>query len=316
MEMTLAPVVLFVYNRLWHTEQTITALQQNHLAEDSELFIFSDGPKQEKDSDVINEIRNYLQKINGFKKITIIERERNYGLAKSIISGVTEIIERYGKIIVLEDDLISSPSFLKYMNDALNFYQQNQKIFSITGYNYPSTLMKIPDNYNHDVYFSPRNGSQGWASWKNRWDLVDWEIKDYNEFTKNRNYQKHFNFGGDDLTEMLKSQMEGKIDSWSIRWCYAHYKNNALCVYPVKSFINNIGYDGSGIHCGKEIKNVFFNDALNLNNSISFISNVEIDNSIMVEFRKVFKKPESDKSSHFIRNFLSSFKTKIFQKRI
>jgi hypothetical protein len=196
------------------------------------------------------------------------------------------------------------------MNDALDFYQHNQKIFSVTGYNYPPTLMKIPGKYKNDIYFSPRNGSQGWASWKNRWDLVDWTVKDYNEFIKNKKFQKQFNFGGDDLTEMLKSQMEGKIDSWSIRWCYAHYKNNALCVYPVISFITNIGYDGSGTHCGKEIKNKFFNCTLNLNDSVSFISDVEINKPVMIEFRKIFKKSRFNKSSRSIKNFLSSLKLK------
>jgi GT2 family glycosyltransferase len=142
--MTCTPIALFVYNRPWHTQLTIEALQKNDLASKSELFIFSDGPKNESDVVNVQKVREYIRTVTGFKAITIIEKENNCGLAKSVISGVTEIVDKYGKIIVMEDDLVSSPGLLNFFNDGLDFYEDNLKIFSITGYNFPSSLMKIP----------------------------------------------------------------------------------------------------------------------------------------------------------------------------
>lgn len=253
--MDLAPIVLFVYSRIWHTKQTVESLRKNKLAKDSELFIFSDGPKENnKVKNDVEKVREYIKTIDGFKHITIVEREKNYGLANSIISGVTEIVNKYGKIIVLEDDLIVSIAFLGYMNYYLNFYKDEQKVFSITGFNYPYNLLHIPKDYDYSIYFNYRCMSWSWATWVDRWNSVDWFIKDYNKFKNDRKAQKLFNRGGDDLTNMLRLQIEGKIDSWAIRWCYAHFINNAYCVYPVKSLVNNIGHDGTGVHSGKTDK--------------------------------------------------------------
>lgn len=247
----LAPVILFVYNRPEHTRKTIDALKKNLLAQDTELFIFSDAAKNDAERKNVEKVRKYIKTLDGFKSIAIIEREENFGLAKSILSGVTEIINQYGKIIVLEDDLITSTVFLNYMNYYLNYYKNEQKVFSITGFNYPEFLLDVPDGYPYSIYFGYRCMSWSWATWINRWNKVDWEVKDYDKFIKDKKLQKHFNRGGADLTDMMRSQIEGKIDSWAIRWCYAHFKNNAYCVYPVKSLVNNIGFDKTGVHCGK-----------------------------------------------------------------
>ena len=252
--MTLAPVVLFAYNRPDHMRQTIEALQKNELADRSDLFIYSDGPKDEQTEKAVQKVREYIHTINGFKTVTIREREENWGLAKSIIGGVTEVINEYGRIIVLEDDLISSPMFLNYMNYYLNAYKNEHKVFSITGFNYPQNLFNIPDDYIYSIYFGCRCMSWSWATWSDRWDKVDWQIKDFGTFIQDKKSKKLFNRGGDDLTDMLKSQIEGKIDSWAIRWCYAHYKHNSYCVYPIKSLIKNLGFDGTGVHCGNTNK--------------------------------------------------------------
>lgn len=173
--------------------------------------------------------------------------EHNKGLAKSVITGVSQVIEKYGKVIVMEDDLISTEDFLQYMNDALNYYEKNQKIWSISGFNIP---IKMPKDYKSDVYLSYRGCSWGWATWKDRWDKVDWDVTDYDEFKKNKRLRKKLNRGGRDMANMLDLQMEGKIDSWAIRWCYSQSKQDMFTVYPVKSRIRNIGLDGSGTHSG------------------------------------------------------------------
>jgi hypothetical protein len=300
MNKKLSPIVLFVYNRPWHTEQTIKSLQQNKLAKDSLLYIFSDGPKSDKDIEVVDKIRGYIKKIDGFKKVIIKESEKNKGLANSIISGVTEVINKHGKVIVLEDDLITSSNFLVYMNELLNKYENEKLVYSITGYNHSNKLMKIPKDYNYDIYFCPRASSWTWATWKNRWQNVDWKIKDFESFKIDKDIQKKFNSGGEDMSKMLINQKEGKIDSWAIRWCYHHFKNDAYCIYPIKSYVDNIGLDGSGVHCGanKSFKNIFLNNKIKLNTPNS----IKIENNIIKNFKKVYKK------SHIKKLLINIFK--------
>lgn len=244
--MSLAPIILFVYNRPWHTQQTVEALQKNELATESDLFIFADGAKTENDEKV-NEVRKYIKTITGFKSVTIFEKEKNCGLANSVIAGVTEIINKFGKVIVVEDDIVTSKYFLKFMNEALDFFENDEQIFSVSGYNYSDKKMKIPKSYKDDIYLSYRHESWGWGTWKNRWERVDWKVADFKEFSENIELQKAFNRGGADMSEMLKAQMNGKIDSWAIRFDYALFKNNCFNIKPVQSLVYNIGLT-SGTH--------------------------------------------------------------------
>ncbi|MBU5216408.1 glycosyltransferase [Bacillus albus] len=246
----LAPVIIFVYNRPEHTIQTIEALSKNELARESNIFIFSDAAKNEESVEKVKVVRDYIESVKEkkhFKSFTITKSEVNKGLAKSVIHGVSEIISKYGKVIVLEDDLITAPDFLTYMNDALDYYCNLEKVWSISGYNIP---IAFPKDYKSEIYYSYRGCSWGWATWKNRWDQVDWDVKDYVEFKSSRRLKNRFNRGGRDMANMLDSQMEGIIDSWAIRWCYTQSKRNLLTVYPVKSRVKNIGLDGSGTHSG------------------------------------------------------------------
>ena len=246
----LAPVVIFTYNRPDHTKKTIEALASNDLAKETELFIFSDAAKDDQSLSDVIATREYIDSIpkeEYFKDVEIIKAIKNKGLANSVIDGVTEIIDKYDSVIVIEDDLVSSKDFLTYMNNALNYYKYYQSIWSISGYNIP---INIPSDYKHDVYLSYRGCSWGWATWKDRWNRVDWAVSDYNEFKSNRKARNNFNRGGRDMADMLDLQMEGKIDSWAIRWCYAQYKLNMYTIYPVNSRIKNIGLDGSGTHSG------------------------------------------------------------------
>lgn len=308
--MELAPVILFVYNRPWHTRQVFGHLQKNSFANQTELIIYSDGPKNAKDVDKIRKIRDHLgSNTTGFKKVTIIKRDKNIGLANSIINGTSEVINKYGKAIILEDDLITSPQFLKYINDALNYYQLENKIFSISGYSPSKYIMKIPKGYTEDVYFSPRASSWGWATWKDRWDKADWEIKDYNNFIKDRNAQKLFNVGGADLTKTLMLQQQRKIDSWAIKWCYALFKNKAYCVFPVKSLIDCIGGDGTGVHHGKTgLEDRNFD--LNQNPQVSFPKEIRINKKIIKNFRKVYNRRKYNSVTKRIK--LSIFRIKAY----
>ncbi len=208
MSLSLAPVVLFVYNRPIHTQKTIQALQANNLANESDLYIFSDAPKNEQEFDAVKQVRTYIKTINGFKSINIIERETNFGLANSIILGVTMIINKYGKIIVLEDDLLLSSNFLDFMNKSLDFYQDNTSILSVSGYN---MAVKNNKNIKHDVFFAGRSASWGWATWAHQWQGIDWEVSDFKSFSKNKKQIKRFNYNGTDMFNMLKNQQTGAI---------------------------------------------------------------------------------------------------------
>lgn len=249
----LAPVVLFVYNRPEHTQQTVEALKANSLAAESPLIIFSDGPKRESAQASVQAVRDYIKTIDGFKSVDIVEAPQNQGLANSIIKGVSQVLDDHNSVIVLEDDLLTSPNFLAFMNQALEFYQENSKIWSVSGYNVP---IQIPSDYAEEVYFTYRGCSWGWATWRDRWQKCDWEVQDYRSFMRDRTAKKAFDRGGYDLSEMLRDQMDGQMDSWAIRWCYSQFKDDSYTVYPIKSKVQNIGYDGSGTHCEVSTKRI------------------------------------------------------------
>lgn len=295
-----APIVLFTYNRLEETQRTICALQKDLLAEDSELIIFSDGPKNEEGQKKINLIREYLWTIKGFKRIQIIESKVNKGLANSIIDGVTEIIKEYGRVIVLEDDLITSPNFLNFMNQALDFYKNDNQIISISGYTLD--LSNLPGT--KDFYFGYRASSWGWATWEDRWKNIDWDLSDYHEFKEDRNSRKKFNRGGSDLSKMIDNQVTGKIDSWAIRFCYHQYKYNLKTVFSTKSKIKSIGFGSDATHTSNTKR---FETALDAGKQTDFIFNYfdDMDETLVKEFRNKF----SIKARAFdkIRQILHSF---------
>ncbi len=249
--MALAPIILFTYNRPEHLKKSLKALKENYIAKESDLLIFSDGPVCLTDEAPILEIRNFLYSLDGFKNIRIIERDHNLGLAQSIIQGVDFVFEKSEKVIVLEDDLITSPDFLSFMNDCLDTFEKPGRVFSIAGY---SPGIDIPGDYTEDTYLSYRPSSWGWATWKDRWLSVDWSVKDFSRFILDKESIRDFNKSGKDSTIMLLKQMTGKINSWAIRFHYACYKRNGLCVYPRISRIQNTGTDGSGTHLRKTRK--------------------------------------------------------------
>jgi hypothetical protein len=245
---SLAPICLFVYNRLSETKQTVTSLQKNFLARESELFIFSDGPKTDMDSEKVNQVREYIKSISGFKNITLFESPQNKGLANSIISGVTQIIEQYGKIIVLEDDLILSANFLDFMNAAILFYQNDLRIQSISAY---SPFIEFDFVY-ADVFFHHRTFPWGWATWKNRWNITIFDKEKIKKSIHNNRQLKNFTkCCGNDISKMLLGSLNGINNSWYVRWVYNHYINNTFAVFPVLSKVANIGFTNNSTHCSR-----------------------------------------------------------------
>jgi len=220
-------------------------LQKNEFARESELFIFSDGPRNEKEVENVKRVRQFVKTIKDFKKITIIERDGNYGLANNIINGITRIVNQYGKIIVLEDDMITSPYFLKFMNEALEMYENEERVASIHGYAYP-VKEKLPP-----TYFIRGADCWGWATWKRAWDLFEPDGKKLLEGIKKHKLQKLFDFNNSyPYTSMLEGQVRGRNNSWAIRWYASIFLKNMLTLYPFPSVVKNIGLDASGIHCG------------------------------------------------------------------
>lgn len=246
----LAPIILFVYQRLEHTQQVIDQLKLSYLADDSMLIIFSDFANSRKEDEQVFRVRNYIRGITGFKNIVIHEQKKHLGLAKSVISGVTDTLQKHGKAIILEDDLLCSENFLYYMNLLLQKYEANFNVFSVAGYSPP---ISIPSKYPFDVYCVNRACSWGWATWYDRWKIADWEMKNYKSFLSDDKAVHNYCKGGNDRPHLLDLQMHNKIDSWAIRWDFTHFQQNAVSIYPTISKIQNIGVDGSGVHC-KETK--------------------------------------------------------------
>lgn len=240
--MSIAPILLFTYKRLDTLKQTISALKKNPLAAQSDLYIFSDAAKKPTDQPAVNDVRNFLKTIDGFRSINVIARDKNFGLARSIISGTSMVLDTYNSVIVLEDDLVTSTNFLLFMNEALDFYEKNEKIFSIAGY---SPMINNPVD---DVYFTLRGSSWGWATWKNRWNNIEWDIDNYEALKKDLKFKEEFNKMGSDMFKMLNDQMTGKIDSWAIRWTYYQFKVNKYTVFPTVSKVQNIGIGKDATH--------------------------------------------------------------------
>lgn len=291
----LAPICLFTYNRPFETRIIVEALEKNYLASKSEIFIFSDGPKNERDSVNVKEVRKFLKNISGFKSVTIYESPENKGLANSIIEGVSKVIKKFEKVIVLEDDLVSTPNFLDFMNQALNFYCDNSKIHSISGYS-----LKLPSlkDYNMNFYLAYRASSWGWATWKNKWEDIDWHVKEYNSYKKNPLMQIKFMRGGSDMPKMLKNQMNGKIDSWAIRWCFDQFLKNQLTVFPKISKLYNIGIGDNATHT-KKTKRFITEIDNGTQRNFMFNNELLINKQILKEFRAKFSLISRFKDKYF-----------------
>lgn len=246
--MDYAPIILFVYNRPWHTQQTIRALLRNDLAAKSDLFIFADGAKDGASEEQINrvqQVRDYISTIDGFKSVHIEQSGKNKGLANSILYGVTKIVNQYGSVIVLEDDIVTSSHFLEYMNHSLNLYKDDVEVICLNSY----SIVKNAPIIDH-TYFQFGADCQGWATWKRGWELFNPNAQYLqNILLRNRKLRKLFTYNNTyPYMEMLQDQIDGKIDSWAIRWYAAAVINKKLCLYPSKSLVKNIGFNEGATH--------------------------------------------------------------------
>ena len=241
-----APIVIFAFNRLETLRRCVVSLAANSEAAETDLIVYVDGPRPQKQGEAakVEAVREYVKTITGFKSLTYHFSEENKKLGPSIIAGVTEVVNQYGRAIVIEDDLIASRNLLAYMNQGLDRYEEEKKVWSVSGF---SCRVKVPKGYEADAYFCSRSTSWGWATWKDRWIKCDWELKDWDDV--NRRGKAFNRWGGSDCFGMLRGWHEDRNQSWAIRFCYNQFVNDALSLFPIISKIENEGFDGSGTNC-------------------------------------------------------------------
>lgn len=287
--MTFAPIVLFVYNRTEHTKKTIEALLKNPEAKDSELFIFADGPKPtatDEQLSRIDQVRAYLQTIKGFKCIHVELSDKNKGLANSVIYGVTKIVNEYGRVVVLEDDIVTSSHFLEYMNQSLDLYEHDEDVVCIHGY----SIIKDAPIREH-TYFQYGADCWGWATWKRGWEIfVPDAHKLMDTIKSDKKLLRMFTYNGTySYDEMLLAQIDGKIDSWAVRWYASAVIKQKLCLYPVKSLVQNIGFDKNGTHTQNKES---YEATIMADESIDDFPKIKIEESIIMrkEWERLFRK--------------------------
>lgn len=316
--MQLAPIVLFTYDRALHLHLTVEALKCNKQAKQSDLFIFSDAAKNEVNVSQVEAVRKYLKKISGFKSITIVEREENLGLTRSIISGITDVVKLFGQVIVLEDDLVTSRYFLSFMNEALDFYRDEPLVGSIGGYVYP-----LKEHFEENFFLKSFVG-WGWATWKDRWDVFDPNAAVLLQKIMERKLAKKFDLGGAyPFTQMLKDQADKKGDTWDIQWYASLFLADKLNLFPPRSIVKNIGVDSSGVHCGASAHCdvELFQHAVEINNIPLKESDVAL-NAYKRFFSPITKKRRrllwftmKDAFAFFIRRYMSDAVSRFLRKQ-
>lgn len=287
--MELAPIVLFVYNRPWHTEQTLQALEKNELAQDSVLYIYADGPEKGATPDQlekIDQVRRLIRKDWKFKEIKIVEREKNWGLADNIVNGVTTVVDEHGKIIVLEDDIVVTRYFLDFMNCCLNKYSSDKNIAGVTGYNYYSEE-SFPD-----CFTLPIACSWSWGTWKNVWKNYNHDASQLlREISDQKRFVKEFNFGSYPFFGLLKRQVEVNSTSWAIRFYASIFLENQKFIYPKNSLVSNIGYGKDATHT--KGKDNFFSEIIG--------RTVKINCNQLITDKQITKKTKNHFRSKFAR---------------
>lgn len=289
----MTPVALFLYGRPDHTIRTVEALLANTRAADATLIVFCDGPRSPAAAERVAETRRaahaLLDRQDRFAAVEFVERDENRGLSRSIVEGIDAVVERFGRAVVVEDDLVTSPHFLAYMIAALDRYENEPAVFTISGYAPGAATVPIPADYECDAYFNPRNSAWGWGIWRDRWRKIDFAVEDYAAFKDSLSGQLAFNRGGDDMAQMLYHQMERGLGTWDIQMSYSLFRHHGVSLCPRFSFVDNIGLDGSGEHCGAA-------DHLKVDLSLAlaaprFPDRIAVDERIMDGFRAQFARP-------------------------
>jgi hypothetical protein len=240
----IAPVALFVYNRPAHTRATLAALRRNTLAPLTDLILFCDGATSPAAQAEVDEVRAVLAAIDGFRSLRIVASATNRGLARSIIHGVTAVVEEFGRVIVIEDDLVTAPSFLQFMNESLRIYEAVERVGSIHGYWYPVAQPMA------ETFFLRGASCWGWATWLRAWRQFEPDGQKLLERLQTQGLTKEFDLDGAiAYTKMLREQIAGRNDSWAIRWHASMFLADQLQLSPGRSLVSNIGFDGTGVHC-------------------------------------------------------------------
>lgn len=302
---TLAPIVLFVYNRPWHTQQTLEALSKNELSSESVLYIFADGSKENALPETLQQIketREIIKSKKWCKEVIISEKEKNMGLADSIISGVTEIINKCGKIIVLEDDIVTSKGFLKYMNEALEIYSKENQVMQISGFMFPINSFGLPN-----TFFYNANSCWGWATWKRAWEYFENDPqKLYLKLIKKQADWTVFNaLQGNAFREQLLLNIENKITTWAVKWHSVIYLCNGLVLHPKKSLTKNIGFDSSGVHC--DTNTVYINMKMAKSIRVKKIKIHFEHKRALKRLKKYFQNIDKPNSLFYFKNLLSRY---------
>ena len=243
--MSTAPIALFAYKRPSHTKATLEALARCDQSDRSRLIVYCDGAKKPEDQTLVDEVRAIAKSQPWCGNVEVVERERNMGLAASIIDGVTSLCEKYGRVIVIEDDLVLASNFLGYMNEALDRYEAEPKVMQISGHQFDVDLA-----IDEDALFMPFVTTWGWATWARAWEKFDASMSGYDKLKADPARRRRFNLDGAyDYFDLLERQRAGKVDSWGIRWNLSVFDNDGLVLYPKTSLVDNRGFDGSGTHC-------------------------------------------------------------------
>lgn len=272
----LAPIVIFAYKRPDSLRVLTESLKTNPLYEESKKHVFVDGPKDASEVEKVEEVIAFAKTITPHVYVS----ETNKGLGTSVIDGVTSIVKQYGKAIVLEDDLLLMPGFLTYMNQALDAYCGDDRIFSVCGY---SLKINRPRDYRGDVYLGVRASSWGWGTWADRWNSVDWSVSDFERLRADKRARKAFNRGGSDMYGMLRDYMDGKNNSWAIRFCYAQFRQGRYSVHPFLSLVDNDGFGAEATNCRQKYSRF----RIERNSSTSFVlpADVRPDKSVLKQLR-------------------------------
>lgn len=286
------PVLLITFNRPEHTKQTIEALrvQQPPL-----MYVFQDGARKGNVRDAVNcpAVRDVIEKEIDWKcELHTHFSEQNRGCRDAIIFAISSVLKEHESVIIVEDDIITSPAFYSYMCKALEYYRNRPTVWSISGHSHSPSKFQVPEDYDYDVFASPRLFNWGWGTWRDRWERTDWSMSYYDELMRHPYEQAAFSRMGDDMIPMLRDEREGRSSAWDIQFTFAHFANNAVSIVPCISYTYNTGQDGSGTHCnnGGNIADVV--KQINTNPNPKFLDNLYWDSRIMNALYSAFcRKP-------------------------
>ena len=285
-----APIAVFAFNRPDHLGATLEALAANRLARESSLTVFCDAPRGPADAERCERVRDVARKASGFASARVVEREANHGCAASVIRGTTEMFAEHDRLVVIEDDIVSSPVTLTYLNRALDEYGSWPAVFSIAAWAPPQRMLRVPGQYQFNSYFIRRFHCWGWASWRDRWALNDWSVPGYAAYRVDPAIRAAHAEAGSDLPSMLDAQMAGRIDSWAIRAEYTRLRVGGLTLYPRVTLVRNSGVDGSGRHCGTDDR--YADDLVGAETILDrpFPDLAYVDPGIAAAFRRVYSR--------------------------